>query len=364
MFSGKRLGIARRRRGLSKKGFAEVLGVHPRTVLRWEDGDRLPDEREAARVAEALAFPLNFFHGPDVDEPTMGAASFRSLSAMPARDRDAALAAGALGFLLGDWVEARFNLPEHDLPDLSLDTPDGAARGLRERWGLGERPVSNMIHLLEAKGVRVFSMVENTRTVDAFSTWRRERAYVFLNSQKSAERQRFDAAHELGHLVLHKHGGPHGREAEDEAQRFASAFLMPEADVLAAVPVVRDLPQLVSLKRRWKVAVAALNVRLHRLGLTTDWQYRMLAVQIQQLGYRTTEPEGIGRETSAVWTKILEALRAEGTTKLAIAQDLALPVAEVENLVFGLANMLTIEGGGARAETAAHPARLRLVSGS
>lgn len=361
MFSGRRLGIARRRRGLSKKGFAELLGIHPRTALRWEEGERLPDEAEAARIADALRFPMDFFFGPDVDEPTVEAASFRALSAMPARDRDAALAAGCFGFMLGDWVEERFNLPGHDLPDLSLETPEGASRVLRERWGIGERPISNMVHLLEAKGVRVFSMVENTRTVDAFSTWRRNKPYVFLNSQKTAERQRFDAAHELGHLIIHKHGGPHGREAEDEAQQFASAFLMPRADVLAVMPVARDLPQLVAAKKRWRVSVAALNHRLHRIGVTTEWQYRTFAVQIQERGYRTAEPNGIPRETSAVWGKVFDALRAEGTTKVRIAQDLGLPVAEVENLVFGLANMLSLEGG------AEHPApsraKLRVVSG-
>lgn len=359
MFSGRRLGLARRRRGLSKKGFAEVLGIHPRTALRWEDGDRLPDEAEATRIADALQFPPGFFFGADIDEPTAEAASFRALSAMPARDRDAALAAGSFGFMLGDWVEERFNLPQHDLPDLSFETPEGAARVLRERWGIGERPINNMVHLLEAKGVRVFSMAENTRTVDAFSTWRRDKAYVFLNSQKTAERQRFDAAHELGHLILHKHGGPHGREAEDEAQQFASAFLMPRADMLAAIPVVRDLPQLVDAKRRWRVSVAALNHRAHRIGLTSEWQYRTFAVQIQQRGFRTNEPNGIPRETSAVWSKVLDALRAEGTTKARIARDLCLPVSEIENLVFGLANMMSLDG------TAEHqtPSRgkLRLV---
>lgn len=360
MFSGKRLGLARRRRGLSKKALAETLGIHPRTALRWEDGDRLPTEAEAARIAEALRFPFGFFFGPDVDEPTTGAASFRALSAMPARDRDAALAAGAFGFLLGDWVEQRFNLPVADLPDLSLETPEGAARVLRERWGIGERPINNMVHLLEAKGVRVFSMVENTRTVDAFSTWRTEKSYVFLNSQKTAERQRFDAAHELAHLVLHKHGGPHGREAEDEAQQFASAFLMPRSDVLAILPVVRDLPQMVAAKKRWRVAVAALNHRLHRLGLTSEWQYRTFAIQIQERGYRTAEPNGISRETSAVWGKVFDALRAEGTTKMRIASDLCLPVSEVENLVFGLANMLSLDGGAEYGSPSR--ASLRLVS--
>jgi hypothetical protein len=47
-------------------------------------------------------------------------------------------------------------------------------------------------------------------------------------------RGRFDAAHELGHLVMHGHERPlPGPEAEREANQFASAFLMPRADVVA-----------------------------------------------------------------------------------------------------------------------------------
>jgi hypothetical protein len=86
-------------------------------------------------------------------------------------------------------------------------SPDTAALYLRQNWGLGERPIPNMLKLLEAKGVRVFSLAENTKAVDAFSVWRNGLPYVFLNIAKSAERSRFDASHELGHLVMHKHGG-------------------------------------------------------------------------------------------------------------------------------------------------------------
>lgn len=85
----------------------------------------------------------------------------------------------------------------------------------------------------------MFSLVEETRSVDAFSVWRSNKPYIFLNTVKTAEHSRFDAAHELGHLVLHKHGGPGGRAAEDEANRFASSFLMPSADVRARIPIAR-----------------------------------------------------------------------------------------------------------------------------
>jgi len=383
MFNGKRLSLARRRRGLSKKGFAEALNLHPRTVMRWEDNDRFPSADEVARIADYLRFPEAFFFGGDVDEPAMhaasfrdpssasdndggapviaGAPSFRSLSAMPARDRDAALAAGAMGYLLGDWVEQRFSLPVHDLDDLSQETPDGAARALREKWSIGERPISNMIHLLEAKGVRVFSLAENTRTMDAFSVWRRDKPYAFLNCHKTPEHQRFDAAHELGHLVLHRHGGPNGREAENEANRFASAFLMPSSDVLAVTPRVRDLNQMITAKRRWRVSLAALNYRLYKLAVTSEWQYRTFCIQIQERGYRSAEPDGIPREISAVWQKVFDALRAEGMTKAHVAVELNLPPAEIENLVFGLTNMLSVEGGAITGSKGR--ADLRLVSG-
>lgn len=204
-----------------------------------------------ASLATVLQFPQLFFFGMDVDEPSAEAASFCSLSTMPARDRDAALAAGAFAFMFNDWVDSRFHLPEADLLDCKEDTdPEAAARILREKWGMGERPIRNMVHLLESKGIRVFSLAENTKTVDAFSMWRNDVPYVFLNTTKTAERSRFDAAHELGHLVLHKHGGPQGgRIVEDQANQFASAFLMPESQVRAKMPRIDSLANIVEGKQ-------------------------------------------------------------------------------------------------------------------
>jgi Zn-dependent peptidase ImmA (M78 family)/DNA-binding XRE family transcriptional regulator len=346
MFSGQRLSLARKRVGLTKKGFAEAISVHPRTIARWEEDDRTPSELEIEKISNVLSFPVKFFFGDEIDEANVEAVSFRSLSSMSAKYRDAALAAGSFGFMLGDWVEDRFNLPPHDLEDFSKETPEVAARALREKWAIGERPISNMIHLLEAKGVRLFSLSENTETVDAFSMWRRNKPYVFLNRKKTAEHQRFDAAHELGHLVLHKHGGPSGRKAEEEANRFASSFLMPKSDVLANISYVDSLEQLINHKKRWRVSLAALNFRVHKLGLTSEWEYRTFSIQIQQSGYRKSEPQGIERETSSVWEQVLSSLRAEHVTKTKIASELLLPAHEVENLVFGLANMLSVDGNG------------------
>jgi Zn-dependent peptidase ImmA (M78 family) len=314
--------------------------VTPHTALRYESGDIAPPPETIERIARILDFPESFFCAPDVDEVFADAASFRSLTAMTAKNRDAALAAGTIAYILSDWVDENFSLPEPDLVDLKGETAEMAARSLRQEWGLGEQPIKNAVHLLEAKGIRVFSLAENTRTVDAFSVWRGERPFVFLNMMKTAEHSRFDAAHELGHLVLHKHGGPSGRKAEDEANRFASSFLMPAADVLARIPRVHTLNQIVEAKKRWSVSVMAMIYRLHSLKIISDWQYRVFCIQASDLGYRTSEPFGIPREQSLVWHKVLTALWTERITKKEIAERLSVPVGEIENLLFGLATSL------------------------
>jgi Zn-dependent peptidase ImmA (M78 family)/DNA-binding XRE family transcriptional regulator len=341
MFTPGRLSLARKRRGLTKKRLAELVGVTPRTILRYEIGEIAPQEDTEAKIAAVLGFPATFFHADDVDELSTDAASFRSLTAITAAERDAALAAGSVAFLLSDWIDQRFDLPTSNLVDLFDSSPEAAARALRQEWALGERPITNMVHLLEAKGVKVFSLSENTRTVDAFSLWRSERPYVFLNMMKTPEHSRFDAAHELGHLVLHRHGGPKGRRAEDQANLFASSFLMPAGDVVATIPRVHTIHQVVEAKKRWKVSAMALIHRLHKVGALSPWQYRMFCIQAADLGYRTAEPFSIAREQSVVWQKVLTALWKERVTKDDIAQALHVPAQEIENLLFGLANMLS-----------------------
>lgn len=115
-------------------------------------------------LSKALKFPVDFFCGDDIDIPTPDSVSFRSLSAMTARERDSALMAGSFAYLIADWVSDKFNLPEVDLINLEHENePDAAAKVLRTYWGLGEKPISNVIKLLESKGVRIFSLCEDTK---------------------------------------------------------------------------------------------------------------------------------------------------------------------------------------------------------
>lgn len=360
-FNPSRLRVARKRRLLNKTKLAEAIGVDLRTITGYERGEYEPAPGTLDLIAKTLRFPVGFFAGDALHEPSPATASFRSLARMSAANREAALASGALAFLLNDWIERRFTLPAPDVPELREEDPAAAAMMLRQQWGLGERPIRNMVHLLEAKGVRVFSMFEDTTEVDAFSLWRETTPFVFLNTMKSAERSRFDAAHELGHLVLHRHAGsPQGREAEHEANQFASAFLMPRGSVLAVAPVFPSLNALIDLKRQWIVSVAAVAYRLHALGLLTDWHYTRLCIELSERGYRTQEPQPAQREMSQVLPKVFAAFRDEGTTLSDIADALQIEPAEIDKLVFQLM-LVSLEGGASNITRSAHRPGLHVV---
>ena len=362
-FNPTRLALARRRRGLMKIRLADAVGISTRILSAYENGGAVPSDDTLSRLAAELRFPKEFFFGSTLEEPAVETASFRSLSTMTAGQRDAALGAGALAMELGRWIAERFNLPVPCVPDYRGMEPEAAAEAVRADWGQGVLPVRNIVHLLEAKGVRVFSLAERGTEVDAFSLWKGGTPYVFLNTQKSAEHSRFDAAHELGHLVLHRHGCPEGREAEREADAFASAFLMPGASVLASAPTLPNVDTLIRLKKNWGVSVAALAHRLHSLQILSDWHYRSLCIEIAQRGYRKVEPAGLPHETSQVLAKVFMALREDGVTKADVARQLCLQAGEVDALVFGLV-LTQIEGSGSGkkpSSTAGRPKLVRVV---
>lgn len=336
MFNHRRLMLARKRRKMTARALATAVGVSPITVSRLENGANEPEDTTLQELARVLGYPVEFFSGSDFDELPVEAASFRSLSAMTAKERDAALTAGAIAYLFTDWVSERFNLPSSDVPNLGPDaTPEAAAQFIRTHWGLGQQPVSHVTKLLEAKGVRVFSLNEDTKNVDAFSCWRDDQPYVFLNTFKSTERSRFDAAHELGHLIMHRHGAPQeSRQAEAEADQFASHFLMPHDDVSSRIRYVTSLDDLIHAKKRWGVSVAALTYRLHKMGVLSEWQNRSFNIEMSSRGYRRNEPEGLPPETSAVWPQILSNLWNERLTRDHIAEALNLPAEELSGLLF------------------------------
>ena len=354
-FNLSRFAFARKRRQLTKKELAEKAGVAQATLTRIDTGaTSAPSDETVIALAKVLGYPVDFFYMDDVDELDVKQVSFRSLKSMTAKQTEAALASGALGCVFNDWISDKFNLPVPNLPELRVEDPVSAASAIRRHWGIGFRPIPNLVKLLESKGVRIFTLAEG-KDVDAFSFWRDGVPFMFLNTLKSPERSRFDAAHELGHLLMHVHGYMDARDVEREADQFASHFLVPREDLIAHLPATPSLKQIIASKHRWGVSVAALARSAKDSALLSDWHYRELCKQIAIAGYRTSEPNSIPRESSVLWRKVLEELWKDRYTKETIAHKLSLPLDEVESLLQGILS------SGAEIERVAQQPNLRIV---
>lgn len=361
-----RIRLARERRGLSKVALAAELGITTRLLQTYEN-DGAPPSR-SGDLATALGVAPQFFTRPEPTSITVDHGFFRALRRATAGQLAAARAAASIGVEVYDWIASRFTLPEVGVPDLDQHDPEVAAAALRAVWGRGEEPLPNLVQLSEAHGVRVISLPTDADSIDAFSLWLDGVPYAFLSTAKSAERSRFDLAHELGHLVMHSRvppagdaAGSVGRQLEKEADHFASALLMPRPALLAHVGREPALPQILQVRDHYRVSAMAATKRLHDVGRLTDWGYRQNCVQLTQRGFRSGEPGGMARERSRVFGAVFSWMRQRGVTSSQVSHELGITPQELHGLTFGqMAVPLTGDGLGTQPSVAA----LRVVGGA
>lgn len=301
LFAGERLTLARQLEGLRKSELAARIGRSATAVAAWESGAKRPTTANVAELAIGLGVTPAFFapRGMAVtSESTVP--HFRSLRSTSQRARDQAFAYGQLAVDIADTIEKHVEFPDVDIPAFEVTAedlgsgPEEAAREVRRAWGVESGPMRHLVRLLEQHGVLVVFSPQQTSAVDAYSFESARRPVVVLNPVKNDYyRQRFDVAHELGHLVMHRDAEPGGRVVEDQAHRFASELLMPAAefrDLLPKAMNARAWDVLGALKEQWGVSIQALLFRARRLGNISDVTYRNAVITLTQRGWRRNEP--------------------------------------------------------------------------
>lgn len=322
-----RLQEARLAKRLTQTEVANLVGVKRQSISAYENGTKSPEPETMAALAASLEQPVGFFTRGDL--PTFGSPSaifFRKVGQDTNRRNMACNVYSKWFGELAAAFEPFVNYPTADLPYFEPSSKDGRytdeeielmAEATREHFGLGLGPISNVVRLLETKGIIVCRTQIAGENIEAFSFWHGERPFVFLASDKnSAVRSRFDAAHELAHLCAHRWitkediEDPASLKAiEKEADRFAAAFLLPRKSFPNEVYSPRLLA-FVDLKRRWKVAIQAMIYRCKDLEIFDERQVTNLYKEISRKKWRTKEPldgpEGLPLEQPLLLRKVVE----------------------------------------------------------
>lgn len=297
LFDGGRLTQARELEGIGKVDLAARLKISAAAIGQFEAGLTRPSVGTLEGLAEALRVPAQFFAGNrpryQIDEED---AHFRSLRSTSRRDRAQARAQLEMLAEGAAVLDARVRLPAPNVPSVERDaSPEDAARVIRRAWRLGTGPIPHVVDLLESHGVVVSRLPAASDTLDAFSSWVGERPFVVLVANKqAADRARFDASHELGHLVFRHRGQPGEPSLERIAHRFAAEFLTPADAIEPLLPRTVDWRRLAQLKLDWGVSMAMLLRQMRDLYAISDDAYKRGMIDMSRRGWRRQEPVTLG----------------------------------------------------------------------
>lgn len=337
-FDGARLTLARHLAGLRKSDLAALVDKSPTAVAAWESGAKRPAAATVAQLALSLSVDPGFFAIRPEDVAALSTTPhFRSLRSTSQLARDQAYAYGQLAVDIATSLERHVEFPDPDVPrfpvsadDRDGDGPERAAQLVRKEWGIEFGPAGHLVRLLENHGVLVVFSPSQAASVDAYSFDSRLRPVVILNPiKRDYYRQRFDVAHELGHLVMHGDAEPGGRIVEDQAHRFAAELLMPADQVRDLLPATMGgnvWRTLARLKEQWGVSIQALLYRARWLGRLSDVSYRNAMTTISTRGWRRNEPGLVSAiEQPSLLPRALELLVQEGIDDTVLIEQCRVP---------------------------------------
>ncbi|GAB3951238.1 helix-turn-helix domain-containing protein [Streptomyces sparsus] len=331
LFDGRRLTLARQLAGLRKNALAAKIGKSPTAVAAYENNSKRPAPATVAQLCLTLTVEPGFFlPGPHQASATDTVPHFRSLRSTTQIARDQAYAYGMIAGDVGATLERHVEFPEPNVPRLSVDVdddesdlPEEAATLLRKSWDIQRGPVGHLARLAENNGVVVVFSPSQTAAVDAYSFDDGYRPTVVLNPMKEDYyRQRFDLAHELGHLVMHVDAEPGSKIVENQAHRFAAEFLLPAEELRELLPAKVNWRTLAILKETWGVSLQALLYRSRSLGVMSDVTYRNAISYLSSRGWRRREPgEMPPVEQPSLYPRAVEILARVGVGDAALARE-------------------------------------------
>lgn len=307
-FVSQRLTEAREVRGMTKSSLADIVGISPSQITKYEKDEQSPSPGILGKISLTLGVPIDyFFYKREVEIDRESTVFYRSLSSATKRQREAAVnkyiwLQDMYSYLRGFIDFPKVNLPDFNPPKypevISSDFVEECAKELREYWGVSDSPIDNITRLAENNGFVISFCDLEADTLDAFSQYCfHKQPYLMVSTRRaSAVRIRFNIAHEIGHLILHKNipgsvfrKGEYFKAIEKQAHHFARAFIFPQSAFWDEVKTP-SLDTFRLRKLRWGLSIAAMIFRSEDLDLITEQEAESLRRAYGRKRWRTFEP--------------------------------------------------------------------------
>lgn len=290
----KRLRQARIKEKLSMDALCEKAKgvVSKQAISKYETAKMMPSSSVLIALSEALKVNLDYFFQPfkfDVEELQV---SFRKKSSLGSKD------IAALKIRIQEEIEHYLEIEEvlgkeatiynKVESDMVLSLPDDivkCAQQVRKQWQLGIDPIANVQDILEANGIKVIpiSGLEGFDGLSGMVNGMRMPIVVLNKDMKMAERLRFTALHEVGHLLFNQSISASLSEHDKEkmCHAFASEMLLPSKVInnTLAGKAKLSLNELIFLQEMYGISIDAIMYKLFQMGIVTEKRYKNFQIR-------------------------------------------------------------------------------------
>lgn len=290
---GRKLRLARERRGMKQEEAAKAIGVARTTIVAIEKGERRIRPEELVQLALEYGRDVTEFL-QEMEETLFTEPQFRGPEHYE-DEEDAKIEQWieALKELATDYYEYEQLLDapmvkkyptEYEVGRLkAAELGESIALEERQRLGLGDKPISILRTLLEQEvGLRIYYLPIKPSKYSAIYLYSDQiGGCIAVNSQHPEDRDRMSLAHDYGHFLTSRYKptlyieGFYPRRSENEkiADQFAVHFLMPTTGITRKFNDIRKAKgkvtpyDLVEMAHYFGVSFEALCYRLEELHL-------------------------------------------------------------------------------------------------
>jgi Zn-dependent peptidase ImmA (M78 family)/DNA-binding XRE family transcriptional regulator len=296
---GERLHRARMASGLSLRALSDQLSISHTAINKFEKNLLIPSSKQIINFSKVLNVRTEYFFRP-IDIEIKGI-EYRKKSHIPKK---------ILNKITSDvydqverWEDLLQLFPQRPILPFSpiklshkvtnLDEVEKISENLRHTWELGLNPITDLVEMLESKGILVISSsIDSEQKFDGLTGMVNDKPIIVVSEHWSGDRQRFTLAHELGHLILEE-SLDESIDEEAACNRFSGAFLLPKVALIEALGEHRsklDINELHMLKQEFGLSMLGLVFRALNCGIISKALHQSIFKSFSSKGWIRKEP--------------------------------------------------------------------------
>lgn len=324
------LTLAREYRGLTQTELSKtVQGLSQSNLSKFEKGLGGLSDEILEKIFNVLQFPKEFFERKISVE--LETANYRKKNTIPKSIiQEFETSCTFIGYII-DEMSNSIDYPDFSLKTLDIEdgyTPAEIAQFTRKNFRIFDNePIEDIFRIIEDKGIIIYELNANEK-FDGISLFTKKGfPVIVLNKRLPNDRKRFTLAHELGHLIMHTaFPVPNIRDKEQEANDFASEFLMPERAIRNSLEGLK-LSSLSALKSYWLTSKASIVKRAQSLGVIDKDRYQFLNIELSRSGEKKKEKDAVSIDYPQIFsTSVGLHLKELGYTENELAGAFSLPL--------------------------------------